>query len=82
MTNLPSRELQDLVVGDRLEPGDAVGRAVVAADPDEALVVDMDAVLALAAIVAAARAAPGLDEIARGVEHHHRRRGHRGFLRL
>ena len=83
MTNLPSwRELQHLVVGDRLEPGQAVGGTVVAGDPHEALVVDMNAVLAFGPFIAAARSAPGLDEIARGVEHHHRRRGHGGFLGL
>ena len=52
------RELQELIVGDRLEAGQAVGRAVVAADPDEALVVDVDAVLALGPLVAAARRRP------------------------
>ena len=41
------RELQKRVVGDRLEAGEAGGRTIVAADPDEALVVDVDAVLAL-----------------------------------
>ncbi len=76
------RELQELVVGDRLKPGRPLRRAVVAADPDEALVVDMDAVLALRPLVARAGAAPGLDEIARRVEHHDRRRRHRGLLRL
>ena len=43
------RELQQCVVGHRLQARDARGRAVVAADPGEALVVDVDAVLAFAA---------------------------------
>ena len=76
------RELQERVVGHRLQAGDAGGRAVVAADPDEALVVDVDAVLALGPFEAVARAAPGLDEIAGGVEHHDRRRGLGGILGL
>src|SRR5215218_3544123 len=41
-------------------------------EPDEALVVDVDAVLVLRPVVALARAAPGLDEIALGIELEHR----------
>ena len=63
-------------------PADAGGRALVAADPGEALVVDVDAVLALGPLVAVARAAPGLDEIPGGIEHHDRRRSLGGVLGL
>jgi len=53
MTNLPSWvEFQDRVVGDRLELLKAIARAIVAAQPDEALGVDIDAVLALRPVVA------------------------------
>src|SRR6516165_5306941 len=70
-------ELQELIVGYRLEARQAVGRAAVAADPDEALVVDMNAVLALRPFVAGAVAAPGLDVVAGLVEHHDGWRCHR-----
>ena len=64
-TNLPSRrELEDVTV-----------LLAVRREPDEALVVDVDAVLVLRPVVALARAAPGLDEIALRVELHHRRGG-------
>src|SRR6516165_2856045 len=78
------RELQELIVGDRLQARQAVGRAAVAADPDEALVVDMNAVLALRPFVAGAVAAPGLDVVAGLVEHHDGWRSHRevGSLRV
>ena len=39
-------QLQNLIVVERLQPGDAVGRAVVSRDPDETLGIDVDAVLA------------------------------------
>src|SRR5207249_9778953 len=50
--------------------------AAVATEPDEAARVGVDAVLGLRPVVALARAAPGLDEVARLVEFEHRRRGH------
>src|SRR5262249_60716200 len=67
------RELQLRVIGDRLESGEARGRTIVPAHPHEALVVDMDAVLALGPVIPAARPAPSLDEVAGGIEHHDRR---------
>ena len=76
------RELQHLVIGHRLEPRQSVGGTIVPAHPHEALVVEMDPVLAFGPFIAVARSAPGLDETACRVEHHHRRRGHRGFVRL
>src|SRR5207302_885831 len=54
------RKLQELVIGNRLESWQAIGGARISADPDEALVVDMDAVLTLGPFVAVAVAAPGL----------------------
>ncbi len=74
------RELQQLVVVDRLDPGHAVGRTVVAAQPDEALVIDVETVFTLGPLVAGSRAAPGLDEVACRVEDDNRRRRHRGLL--
>src|SRR5262249_30398946 len=68
------RELQVRVMGDRLEPGEAGGRTIVPAHPHEALVVDMDAVLALGPVISAARPAPSLDEVAGGIEHDNRGR--------
>ncbi len=47
---------------------------VVAGEPDEIVVVDVDAVLALRPIVTGPRPAPVADEIPRGVEHQHGRR--------
>jgi hypothetical protein len=76
------RELQHLVIGHGLEPRQSVGGAIVATHPHEALVVEMDPVLAFGPFIAVARSAPGLDETASRVEHHHRRRGHRGFFGL
>ena len=58
------RELHQLVVVDGRDPGHAVGGAVVAAQPDEALVVDVEAVLPLRPLVAVARTAPCPDEVA------------------
>src|SRR3954468_7670171 len=66
-------ELQKLVVRDRLEPRQLEAGAIVASDPDEALIVDVDAVLALDPFVAGAGPAPGLDEVAVGIELQHRR---------
>ena len=64
-TNLPSmRELEQLTV-----------LLAVAGEPDEIIVVDEDAVLALRPLVAGARAAPVAQQIAGLVEHQHRRRG-------
>ena len=76
------RELQKLVVGNGLESGQAIRGTRVSAEPDEALVVDMDAMLAFRPFIAVAGPTPGLDVIARGIEHDHRRRGHRGVFRL
>src|SRR6185295_10271475 len=68
-------ELQDLIVSDRLQPGDAIGRAVVASNPDAAFRVDVNAMLSLGPLVAGAGAAPRLYEVAGAVEHDHRRSG-------
>src|SRR6266705_122918 len=76
------RKFQELIVGNRLEPGKIAGRAVVAANPDEALVVDMDAVLALDPLVARARSAPRSEIVAGSVEHHDGGRRHCGLIRL
>ena len=46
----------------------------VAADPDVAFVIDVDAVVRLRPLVAVARPAPGAHQIARLVEDQHRRR--------
>src|SRR6266446_30670 len=67
-------ELQQLVIGHRLETLEVVAGAIVAAEPHEALIVDIDAMLALGPFIALALAAPSLDEIAVNVEHHHGRR--------
>jgi hypothetical protein len=76
------RELQQLVVGDRLQARQAVRGAAVPAQPHEALVVDMNAVLAFGPLEAAAGAAPGLDVVAGRVEDHDGRRRHGGLLGL
>ena len=68
------RELQQLIVGHRFQAGNAVGGTVVAANPDEAAPVDVDAVLALGPLEAWRRATPAHDVVAGRVEHHHRRR--------
>src|SRR5579864_509610 len=72
------RELQELVVGHRLEPSQAVGGAIISTDPYEPLGVDMDAVLALRPFIALAIPAPGLDVIAGAIEHDDRRRSQIG----
>ncbi|TMG76439.1 MAG: alpha/beta hydrolase, partial [Betaproteobacteria bacterium] len=74
------REFQQLVVPDGLQPGELSPGAIVAAQPDVALVVDMDAVLSFGPFVAARRSAPRLDEVARSIEHDDRRRGHRCLI--
>src|SRR5579864_2689866 len=76
------RELQELVIGKRLDSWQAIRGAIVTAKPYETLVVDIDAVLALRPFITLAIAAPGLDVIARAIEHDHRRRSHRRLLRL
>jgi hypothetical protein len=53
------RELQVSVIGDRFEPGEARGRTIVSAQPHKALVVDMDAVLALGRFGAVHRSKSG-----------------------
>ena len=65
------RELEDLIVVDRLEQRE-LALLVVAADPDVIRVVHVDAVLTLRPLVPFALAAPRLDEIACRVELHHR----------
>ncbi len=52
------REFQQLVVGDRPQPRQAICRAGIAAQPDEALVVDGNAVLALRPLIALLRRRP------------------------
>ena len=59
------RELQQLVIRNRLESGQLELGAIVPAQSHETLVVDMDAVLLFDPFVSAARPALGLDEIAR-----------------
>src|SRR5262249_61041370 len=51
----------------------------VATDPDEAFVIDINAVLVLEPIIALAGSAPSLEQIAVGVELHHRRSREAGF---
>ncbi len=68
-------EFQELVVVHRLRRR-AVARAIVAAEPDIALIVDMDAVLALRPFIALSWAAPLLHDIAGGIEHHDGLRRH------
>src|SRR5205814_783688 len=72
----------ELVIGDRLQARQSIGRAAVAANPDKAFAVDVDAVFALDPFVAWAVAAPALDKLAVLVEHHHGRCGLRHFLGL
>ena len=65
-------ELQKLIVRDRLETANAIGRAVIATQPHESLGVYVDAVLPLWPLIANSRAAPRLDEVTRLAEHHDR----------
>ena len=67
-------ELENLIVVERLQPGDAVGGAVVPGDPDKAFRIDVNAVLAFRPVRAGVFVAPRLDERAARVEHDHRRR--------
>ncbi len=67
-------ELEDLIVVDGLQAGDAVGWAVVASDPNEAFGVHVDAVLSLRPLRTDVLGAPRLDELASRVEHDHGRR--------
>src|SRR4030095_12448976 len=76
------RELQQLVIRNRLEAGRLHPGAIVSAQPHEALVVDVDAVLSFDPFITAARPTPGLDEIASRIEHDDRRRSHRGLIGL
>ena len=75
-------ELEQLVIGNRLEPGQTIGGAIISANPYEALVVDMDAVLALRPFVAITRSTPSFDVVACRVEHDHRWRSIGRLLRL
>ena len=54
------REFQELVIRNRLEARQAVGGTVVSAEPHEAFVVDMDAVLAFGPFIAIAGASQAL----------------------
>ena len=78
---LARRDLADLhhelAVGGEFQDGVVV--VGIAADPDEALLVDLDAVLAADPFIAFAGAAPGAQQIAVGVELEHRRRRHAAF---
>src|SRR5207248_10490545 len=76
------RKFQELIVGNRLEPWKIAGRTVVATNPDKALVVDMDAMLALDPLIASAGNAPRSEIVAGSVEHHDGGCRHRGLLRL
>src|SRR6516225_10975821 len=76
------RELQVCIIGNRLEPGQAGGRTIVSADPHEALMVDIDAMLALGPVISAPRAAPGLHEVASRIEHDDRGRSLSGVFGL
>src|SRR5438552_815399 len=76
------RELQQLIVRNRLESRQPVCRARVPAEPHEPLVVDVDSMLAFRPFVARGGAAPGLDVISGGIEHDDRRRCLRSVCRL
>src|SRR5262249_3290498 len=76
------RELQICIIGNRLEAGQAGGRTIVSADPHEALVVDMNTVLALGPVVSVPGAAPSLHEVARRIEHDNRGRSLSGIFWL
>ena len=64
---------QELAVGRELR--DLVVLLAVAADPDAAVLVHENSVLVLRPVVALAGPAPGAQQIAVGIELHHRRRG-------
>src|SRR5205814_2474069 len=55
-------------------PRQAVRRTIVATQPHEAFVVDMDSVLSLRPFVTVTVASPGFDVVARRIEHDHGRR--------
>src|SRR5262249_25109118 len=76
------RELQDLIVGYRFEPGQPIRRTVISAEPHETFVVDMNAVLALRPLIPGGCSTPRLDVIPRRIEHDHRRRSLRRLLGL
>src|SRR5262249_53850994 len=76
------RELQIRGIRDRPEPGEARGRTIVPAQPHKTLVVDIDAVLALGPVISAPRPAPGLYEVAGGIEHDDRGRRLSGVFGL
>jgi hypothetical protein len=69
--------LQELSVGSKFQ--DLAVVLVVAGEPDVAVAVDMDAVLALRPVEAFARAAPGCEQVAVGVELQYRRSGSAAF---
>ena len=72
------RELQDHVVGAAARR--RLGPAAVAADPDESLRIDRDAVLALGPVESRTVAAPAAQQLSRRVELEDRRRGVRALL--
>src|SRR5712691_3581341 len=74
------REFQQLVIPRRLETGQFSRGAIVSANPHEAFIVDMDAMLPLRPFIPACRPTPGLDKIALCIEHHYWRRGHGGLI--
>src|SRR5262249_38126828 len=76
------RKFQKLIVGNRLEPWKIIAWAVVAANPDEALVVNVDPASALDPLVARAGGAPRSEIVAGSVEHHDGGCRHRGLFRL
>src|SRR5262249_42901821 len=76
------RELQQLVICNRLEAGKLEPGAIVSTQPHEALVVDVDAVLPFDPFVTGDRPSPRLDEIPLRIEHDDRRCSHRGLIGL
>jgi hypothetical protein len=62
------RELEQLIVADRLQAGQPARRAVVSADPDAAAVIDVNAVLAFGPFEALAGSAPRAQEISARIE--------------
>ena len=74
------RELQQLVIGNRPHSGQTIRRTIDSAEPDEALVINMEAVFPFGPLIAVARTAPGLDVIACRIEHDDRRCSHPGLI--
>ena len=74
------RKLQQLVIGDRPHSGQAIRRTIDSAQPDEALVINMEAVFSFWPFKAIARTAPGFDEIACRIEHDDRRCSHPSLI--